>query len=99
MMFDQYSLLHISVGVVAYFWGFSVLSWIIIHTIFELLENTSYSVWFINKYIPFWPGGKTKTDSTINMVGDTISAILGWAFAYYIDWIGVQNKWYEGHLV
>ena len=99
MIFDQYSLLHIAVGIVAYFWGIRIVSWTILHTIFELLENTKYSVDFINRYISFWPGGKTKTDSVINMIGDTISAIVGWYLAYFVDYIGTNNQWYEGHLV
>jgi hypothetical protein len=39
----------------------------------------------INKYIVFWPGGKPKSDSIINSVGDTFGAIIGWLSAYYLD--------------
>jgi hypothetical protein len=41
-----------------------------------------------NKYIVFWPGGKPKSDSIINSVGDTFGAIIGWLSAYYLD-----KKW------
>tara|TARA_B100000073_G_scaffold133129_3_gene109104 strand:- start:606 stop:911 length:306 start_codon:yes stop_codon:yes gene_type:complete len=98
MMFDQYSILHFATGIVAYFWGIGPILWVILHTIFEILENTKYSVYFINKYVSFWPGGKTKQDSIANMIGDTITAIIGWYLAYYIDFIGVKRGWYEGHL-
>ena len=98
-MFDQYSLLHLATGIVAYFWGMGILYWTLGHSIFEILENTPYSVYFVNHYITMWPGGKEKVDSPINMLGDTISAVIGWYIAYYIDFLGVKYKWYEGHLV
>lgn len=99
MMFDQYSLLHLATGIIAYFWGINIITWTALHSIFEILENTPLSVYFVNKYIPMWPGGKEKTDSAINMVGDTIAAIIGWFIAYYTDCIGVKYDWYEGHLI
>ena len=99
MIFDQYSLLHFATGIIAYFWGVGAISWAIIHSIFEFLENTKYSIQFVNKYIPIWPGGKQQTDSVQNMIGDTISAIVGWFLAYYIDFVGVKHGWYEGHIV
>jgi hypothetical protein len=52
----------------------------------------------INKYILFWPGGKPKSDSIINSVGDTIGVILGWISAYYLDKIGNKYNWYELHI-
>jgi hypothetical protein len=99
MIFDQYSLLHIASGIIAYFWNLNLFSWFILHTLFELLENTQYSAQFITKYITFWPGGKQTIDSIPNMIGDTISAIIGWLIAYYLDYYGVKYKWYEGHLI
>jgi len=52
----------------------------------ELLENTDYGIYFIDKYITFWPGGKVKPDHILNsMIGDNISSILGWFSAYYLD--------------
>ena len=46
-VFDQYTLLHIAVGVVAYFWGLNIVNWFILHTIFEITENDE----LINKLI------------------------------------------------
>ena len=40
----------------------------------------------------FWPGGKPKPDSIINIVGDNIAAIFGWLSAFYLDKIGNDNK-------
>ena len=39
---DQYSLLHFAVGIVVYFWDISLLSWFVLHTIFELIEKYKY---------------------------------------------------------
>ena len=39
-LYDQYSLLHFSMGVIAFFWGMSMETFIIINIIFEILENT-----------------------------------------------------------
>jgi hypothetical protein len=96
---DQYSLLHLSVGVIAYFWNFSLLYSFIIHFVFELLENTTIGVSLINKYIIepgyfSWPGGKHHPDSLLNMLGDNIFFALGWTVAYVLDAIGTKYKWY-----
>ena len=83
-MFDQYSFLHFSVGAVSYYWNVSLIKLLIIHTIFELLENTVEGIKLINKF-KYWPGGKDRADSPINMVGDTISVALGWTVAYLLN--------------
>jgi hypothetical protein len=85
--FDKYTYLHFAVGVVVYFWNISLPNWIILHTIFEILENTQMGMNIINQYIVFWPGGKQHSDSNVNIVGDTLGATLGWLSAYYL------NKW------
>jgi hypothetical protein len=97
-LFDQYTYLHFAVGIILYFWNISLLNFIILHTIFEILENTKTGMNIINKYILFWPGGKPKSDSIINAFGDTIGAILGWISAYYLDNIGNKYNWYSLHI-
>ena len=91
---DQYSLLHFAVGIVVYFWDIPLLTWFVLHTMFELVENTSQGIYFINNYITLWPGGKPKPDSIVNGIGDTIFSILGWIIAYYTDNIGKKFKLY-----
>ena len=98
-LFDQYTYLHFAVGIVAYFWNISVVNWFILHTLFEIVENTSTGMNVINTYIPFWPGGKPNSDAVINSIGDTIGAILGWITAYYLDQIGNRYGWYKLHLI
>lgn len=84
---DQYSLLHFATGVIAYFWNINLLTWIIIHIVFEILENTEWGMHIINNF-PIWPGGKDYADSPINILGDNIFAILGWLVAYCLDYLG-----------
>ena len=84
--FDQYSLLHFAVGVIAYFWSLSFILLIIIHLLFEYIENTQVGMYFINTYFTkWWPGGKTHPDSLINSLFDTIFTGLGWAVAQQLD--------------
>ena len=52
----------------------------------------------INKYIVFWPGGKPKSDSIINIIGDTSGAIIGWLSAYCLDKTGNKYGWYTQHI-
>jgi hypothetical protein len=95
---DQYAYLHLATGIITYFWGISLMNWIVLHTIFEIVENTTYGISIINKYFTFWPGGKPYPDSMLNRVGDTIFAILGWMSAYYLDKIGTKYGWYNAHI-
>lgn len=96
-LFDQYTLLHFAVGIVAYFWNISLLNTFILHTLFELLENTTLGMKIINKFY-FWPGGKPYADSFINSIGDTIAVIMGWYLAYILDHLGSKKGWYDSHL-
>jgi len=91
---DQYSLLHFAVGIVVYFWDIPLLTWFVLHTMFELIENTQQGIYFINNYITLWPGGKPKADSIVNSIGDTIFSVLGWIIAYYTDTMGKKWKLY-----
>lgn len=97
-LIDQYSLLHMSTGVIMYFFNFSLLTSFIIHFIFEILENTSYGINIINK-ISFWPGGKPSADTYINIAGDNIFFILGWLLAYSVDYYGSKYGLYSRHIL
>jgi hypothetical protein len=98
LLFDQYSYLHFAVGVVIYFNGISLKNWIIIHIIFELIENTQFGIHFINKYLTYWPGGKPKSDTVVNSIGDILCGIVGWISAYYLDKFGERQGWYKSHI-
>ena len=97
-LFDQFTYLHFAVGIIVYFWNISLPNWFVLHTIFEFLENTQAGMNLINKYIIFWPGGKPKADSIINIIGDTSGAIIGWLSAYCLDKLGNKYGWYTLHI-
>jgi membrane glycosyltransferase len=82
---DQYSLLHFAVGVLAYFWGVSFYITMMLHILFELFENTTDGMWFINNLIPFWPGGKNHADSLVNNISDIIFTGIGWIISHRLD--------------
>ena len=92
---DQYSLLHFATGIIAYFWGISLINYTIIHILFEIIENTSHGMNFINnQFANIWPGGKPYSDSFINSTGDTIFGMLGWLVAYIVDYYGKKHNLY-----
>lgn len=98
-LLDQYSYLHFAVGIVVYFWGISLENWFVIHSLFELSENTQIGMDIINTVFKgYWPGGKTHADSPINMLGDTIIGLLGWISAYFLDNLGRKYNWYDPHI-
>jgi hypothetical protein len=82
---DQYSLLHFSTGCIAYFFGIKFINWIILHTIFEIIENSSQGIYFIDNYLKFWPGGKKAPDNLKNSISDLIFTIIGYIMAYKLD--------------
>ena len=94
-LLDQYSLLHFSSGVVAYNVGVGVVPWFIAHLSFELLENTPAGMEFINRQLTFWPGGKPRADTALNIVGDNVAAVVGWWSAKWLDDYGKRWGWYK----
>lgn len=75
---DKYSFLHFIVGILFYAINIDFSSTFLLHTLFELIENSAKGIIFIDTYLPFWPGGKRKADSIINTISDTIFTMLGW---------------------
>ena len=97
-LIDQFSYLHFAVGIIMYFWGINLIWSLVLHTIFEIFENTSVGMYIINKYITFWPGGKPYADGIINSIGDTIFFTLGWLSAYGVDNLGSYIGLYKNHI-
>ncbi len=81
---DKFSLLHFSVGIIFRFFHISLENSIILHTLFEILENSKLGIKFIDKQLKFWPGGKRQADTLINSIGDLFYFICGWIIADYI---------------
>ena len=78
---DKYTILHFSVGIIFRYLGFNIVSLLIAHTVFEILENSKTGMVIINKYFKLWPGGKPAQDSTINSISDIFFSLLGWVIA------------------
>jgi hypothetical protein len=96
--FDQYSLLHGAVGIVAYFWQIPFVWAILVHTLFEWVENTATGMELINRVFVRegafgWPGAKKAADSMVNRVGDTVSFAAGWFLAFAVDGVGGTQHW------
>lgn len=95
LFLDQFSLLHFSTGVLAYFWRFDFLLSVLAHIFFEWIENTEFGMAFINlKMTDVWPGGKPRADSLLNRAGDTGAFAAGWLIAEWLDWTGLKRGWY-----
>jgi len=99
LLIDQYTYLHFASGIIAYFWNISFKNWIMLHTIFEILENTNFGIKVINKFYYWSSFKKSYPDSLINILGDTLGASLGWLTAFYLDYLGHKYKWYDPHLI
>ena len=95
LFLDQYSLLHYASGVMAFHWGLQPLTFFLAHVAFEFAENSLPGMNFINENLTWWPGGKPHADSFLNMVGDNVSAAVGYWSAYYLDKLGKEYGWYE----
>jgi len=82
--FDEFSLLHFASGIILQFFSFSFNVHLLIHILFEILENTQYGIYLINKLYKITPDLiKTEPDSLINSFGDIFFGIVGWIIAYY----------------
>lgn len=90
-LIDEYSVLHFATGIISYYWGITAAWFFIIHTVFELSENTQLGMKIINSF-PFWPGGKNHADSLLNILGDTLFAMLGWFLVHSIFMITGSPK-------
>ena len=88
---DKFSYLHFAVGIISYYWAIDIKFLLLVHTIFELLENSPYGIKFINTQLKgIWPGGKDNSDTVINILGDTVFVALGWLSAHLLQIL--ENK-------
>jgi hypothetical protein len=82
LFIDNYSLLHFGSGIIAYYLGFSFITWFILHALFEVSENLLFRS--INK-IEIWPGRKPIPDTFMNSVGDQLLTMIGWCIGYLVN--------------
>lgn len=94
-LIDQFSLLHLASGIVAYFWFINLGNWFLIHLLYEIIENTDMYIAFVNMYVPIWPGGKKKPDSISNSLSDQFFSMLGWILAYVCDYYSTKYNLYQ----
>ena len=83
VLFDRFTFLHALSGAVANRIGLKLAEWFVIHTVFELIENSRVGMAAIN-HLYYWPGGKPEPDTVTNMIGDTFGAVLGWLIAEFL---------------
>jgi hypothetical protein len=86
-LYDSYSLLHFSMGVLFYFLGVSLKASVGLHILFEIVENTKGGMKISNTFNSSIGGklGKPSKDSFINSVTDTLFFGLGWIVASCLD--------------
>ena len=75
---DIYSIIHFAVGILWRYMGFDIVSLFVLHTLFEIVENSKFGIHIINTYVKIWPGGKPAADTLINSIGDVSISLLGW---------------------
>lgn len=88
-LLDVYSILHFATGILWRYMGFDIISLLLLHTIFEILENSKIGMHIINTHFKIWPGGKPSTDTLINSISDISISLVGWILA---DKYFVQNN-------
>jgi hypothetical protein len=91
--FDQFTLLHFAVGIAVNLWGLPLLHWLIIHTVFEVIENTPVGIKFLNRHSRY-PGGKPHADTLQNSLGDLFGAFVGWSLAEAATRASNKYGWY-----
>lgn len=91
---DPYSPSHALGGLTFYLLGFDLLTSFVLHTTFELFENylwVQHGGYCIK--MPFLKHAdcKTKPDTVINIIGDTVFFIAGYLVAKYL----FRKPWYD----
>ena len=85
-IFDRYTYLHFAAGIIAYYWGFTFVEWIVFHLFLDIFERTEFGKKVLQFFIRIWPGREQNVlESYYNVLGDSASAALGWGSAYLID--------------
>lgn len=90
-MFDRFSLVHAGFGVWAGARGFGLIPLLVMHTVWELLENAAK-----RRYGAAFPFA--SPDSVTNSIGDTLAALAGWSLSLKDQlsedpWVGEYRPW------
>ena len=73
-LLDEWSIVHVSGGIVAAQTGITLPQFMVLHTLFELVENTDQGTGLLSKI--GWD--RKNGDTWANIAGDTLSAVAGW---------------------
>ena len=73
-LLDEWSFVHLSGGIIAAQTGLSLPQFLVLHTIFEVIENADQGSGWLSKI----GLDRVSGDSLLNVVGDTASAAAGW---------------------
>lgn len=81
---DQFSYLHFASGITAYFFGFKLKNWMLLHLAFDIFDNSNWGIQFVQKYVSFLKQPRYGSDPPLNIIVDNIISVLGWVSAYYL---------------
>ena len=81
--FDEYSIIHFSIGLLAYQSGFSFITLVIFYSIFKIFGNTSFGINIIDKYVSPIFGYKLFPESYKNIISDLGICLFGWFLGYF----------------
>ena len=73
-LLDEWSFVHFAGGIVGAQTGLSLPLFLVLHTLFEIVENTDKGSGPLSKI--GWD--RTDGDTMVNVLGDTLSAAAGW---------------------
>uniref|UniRef100_A0A6C0KVM3 Uncharacterized protein n=1 Tax=viral metagenome TaxID=1070528 RepID=A0A6C0KVM3_9ZZZZ len=86
MDLDKYSLFHVAIGIVIYFWSLPFLSFILFNLALEYTEATAMGKNLKNTYLKgWWPGGKSVPTTFLARSSDTACMIAGMLVSYGLD--------------
>jgi len=83
---DQYSLFHVAIGIVMYFWSLPFLSFILFNLALEYAETTSIGSNLKHTYLQgWWPGGKSVPTTFLARISDVACMLAGMLISYGVD--------------
>ena len=83
---DRYTYLHFAAGIIAYYWGFTLIEWISVHIILDIFQRTELGKKVTKFILRIWPESPDlSSESYLNILGDSTFTVLGWCSAYLLD--------------
>ena len=93
---DRNTYLHFAAGIIAYYWGFTLIEWIVVHILLDIFQRTEIGKKVTKFFLRIWPeSGDLTPESYLNILGDSTFTILGWCSAYLLDKLLQKAGLYE----